>query len=159
MNYVDPLVQAGVELATLAVKGTVDAVGKKIATIKDEKNTEKLRATYDEIVSELINERSEAIRIAQSYKDEIARVKISDDDIQSLHNTVTSVLNILKILSPELKTDDFNALKELITADTLKTMQLLGFNYKSAIGEPLTELCANAIKSWGKSQPNNRNRK
>ena len=24
-------------------------------------------------------------------------------------------------------------------------MQLLGFNYKAAIGEPLTEICANAI--------------
>jgi hypothetical protein len=30
-------------------------------------------------------------------------------------------------------------------------MQLLGFNYKAAIGEPLTELCANAILSKGKS--------
>ena len=33
--------------------------------------------------------------------------------------------------------------------DTLKSMQLLGFNYKAAIGEPLTQLCANAITVWG----------
>lgn len=25
----------------------------------------------------------------------------------------------------------------------------LGFNYKAAIGEPLTQLCANAITGWG----------
>ena len=39
--------------------------------------------------------------------------------------------------------------KELISVDTLKTMQLLGFNYKAAIGEPLTEICANAISKLG----------
>lgn len=33
--------------------------------------------------------------------------------------------------------------------DTLKTMQLLGFNYKAAIGEPLTQICAKAITSFG----------
>ncbi|MGZ0923154.1 hypothetical protein ACXOJH_00680 [Streptococcus thermophilus] len=34
----------------------------------------------------------------------------------------------------------------LLNKDTLKTMQLLGFNYKEAIGEPLTEACSNAIR-------------
>ncbi len=28
-------------------------------------------------------------------------------------------------------------------------MQLLGFNYKAGIGEPLTELCANKIRQFG----------
>ena len=40
-------------------------------------------------------------------------------------------------------------LKTLISKDVLKTMQLLGFNYKAAFGEPLTQLCANAISSLG----------
>lgn len=42
--------------------------------------------------------------------------------------------------------DAINGIKGLISKDVLKTMQLLGFNYKAAIGEPLTELCANKIK-------------
>ena len=45
----------------------------------------------------------------------------------------------------------FTSIKELISIDTLKTMQLLGFNYKAAIGEPLTELCAQKIASLGNS--------
>lgn len=28
-------------------------------------------------------------------------------------------------------------------------VESLGFNYKAAIGEPLTQLCANAITGWG----------
>lgn len=38
--------------------------------------------------------------------------------------------------------------------DTLKTMQLLGFNYKAAIGEPLTEICANAITNLASKRSN-----
>ena len=45
--------------------------------------------------------------------------------------------------------ESYEQLKELISVDTLNTMQLLGFNYKAAIGEPLTEICANAISKLG----------
>lgn len=46
--------------------------------------------------------------------------------------------------------ESYEQIKALISVDTLKTMQLLGFNYKAAIGEPLTEICSNAISSLGK---------
>lgn len=42
-------------------------------------------------------------------------------------------------------------LVDLIQVDTLHTMQLLGFNYREAIGEPLTELVANSIKESTKT--------
>lgn len=38
-------------------------------------------------------------------------------------------------------------LVKLLDKDTLKTMQLLGFNYKAAIGAPLTEACSEAIRT------------
>ena len=46
-------------------------------------------------------------------------------------------------------------IKELISVDTLKTMQLLGFNYKAAIGEPLTQICADAISNMGSKNKTN----
>ena len=49
----------------------------------------------------------------------------------------------------EIQVQGYEQIKELISVDTLKSMQLLGFNYKAAIGEPLTQLCANAITGWG----------
>ncbi|MCY7730634.1 hypothetical protein MHY86_02725 [Aerococcus urinaeequi] len=42
-------------------------------------------------------------------------------------------------------------LVDLIQVDTLRTMQLLGFNYREAIREPLTELVANSIKESTKN--------
>lgn len=89
------------------------------------------------------------------------KIKISDDDIDHLQKTIERVLEIFMSIKTEFtdsndieainklntQKESFKAIKELINADTLKTMQLLGFNYKAAIGEPLTELRADAIKN------------
>ncbi len=159
IDYTQPLVEISVSLAELAIKGTATAVTNKIRAIRDEKNVDKLRNTYDEIVSELLAEREEAIRIAQSYKSELERIVISDDDIKHLHNTVSRILEIFKVMQlanaatkgkeevqkVSTQVESYDQIKDLISVDTLKTMQLLGFNYKAAIGEPLTEICAKAI--------------
>lgn len=139
------LTEMGINLTTLAVKGTVAAVTTKIKVIKAEKNVEVVRNTYDELINELLSEREEAIRIAQVYKSELEKIEISDKDIEHLHNTVTSVLDILKVMSPGAPLESFAQFQKLISVDTLKAMQLLGFNFKAAIGEPLTELCAETI--------------
>lgn len=145
----EQLIEMGVTLAGMAVKGTASTIQKKIASSKARKDDKRTIELYDEIVNELIEERSEAIRIAQSYKNELEKYEISDEDILHLNNTISTVLDILKSMSPELDVESFSKIKDLITVDTLKSMQLLGFNYKKAIGEPLTDLCASKISSIG----------
>lgn len=161
--YAQPLVEMGMSLTELAIKGTATAVANKIKTVKDEKSSEKIRNTYDEIVNELLSERDEAVRIAQAYKSELERIVISDEDIEHLHNTVSRILEIVKtfqlaaamakgsdeVAKVTAQVQNYEQIKELISVDTLKTMQLLGFNYKAAIGEPLTQICANAITNVG----------
>lgn len=156
--YTQPLVEMGISLTELAVKGTTSAVSKRIRAAKEIKEIEKLRTTYDEIVNEILVEREEAVRIAQSYKSELERIVISDDDIKHLHLTISSVIDMIKVLSPETPVENFEVFKELISVDTLKTMQLLGFNYKAAIGEPLTQICANAISNLGNKHKSNVNK-
>ena len=143
--YTQPLVEMGVSLTELAIKGTATAVTDKIKAVKEEKNIEKIRNTYDEIVNELLSERDEAVRIAQAYKSELERIVISDDDIVHLHNTVSRILEIVKAFQLVAATakgqeevekvtaqvQSYEQIKELISVDTLKTMQLLGFNYKA----------------------------
>lgn len=154
MNIVEtePLVEMGMALTELAVKGTTSIVGKKIKAVKEVKDIEKIRVTYDSLINEVLSEREEAVRIAQAYKAELDRIVISDEDIEHLQATITNVLDIVKEMSPQVNIESFESLKNLISVDTLKTMQLLGFNYKAAIGEPLTQLCATAISSWGKKK-------
>jgi len=152
MDYVkEQFVELGVALTGLAVKGTVSTIQKKISASKARKDDKKTIELYDEIVNELIEERSEAIRIAQSYKTELEKYEISDKDIEHLNKTISTVLDIIKDMSPEIDIDSFKKFKDLISVDTLKSMQLLGFNYKKAIGEPLTELCSAKISSLNKN--------
>ena len=155
-TIIEPMVEMGTALTELAVKGTASAISKKIQAAKEIKDAEKLRTTYDALINEVLQEREEAVRIAQTYKSELERIVISDEDINHLHSTISVVLDVIKAISPNTPMESFEAIKGLVTVDTLKTMQLLGFNYKAAIGEPLTQLCANAISSWGnKKVPNN----
>ena len=149
--YATELIGLGASLTELAVKGTAMAISNKIKTIKDERDTEKLKTTYEAIINELLNEREEAVRIAQAYKSELEKVVISDKDIIHLHNRVSKLLELLK----DYANDDnvanqistYEQVKEFISIDTLKAMQLLGFNYKAAIGEPLTLMLRNIILS------------
>lgn len=165
-EYTMELTKLGMALTELAVKETITKISSKIKSIKQEKNAEVIRNTYDEIVNELIHEREEAVRIAQTYKSELEKVIVCDDDIDRLHNTASRIIELFKeseikkiekndtITDKEEKKDqieqqieEFEQLKELISSDVLKTMQLLGFNYKEAIGEPLTILLRNIILS------------
>lgn len=153
--YSKELLTLGASLSELAIKGTAITISSKIKAIKEERNAEKIRNTYDEIVNELLAERQEAIRIAQVYKSEFEKVSISDEDIHHLHNTVERVLEIIKEMQiasgsgDELpkQLEEFEQIKEFISVDTLKTIQLLGFNFKAAIGEPLTMILRNWILS------------
>lgn len=150
------ILELATQLASLTAKGTVSGIQTKIASMKNESNIENLKNDYNELIDQLISERAEAIRIARSYKDELEKVEISDDDITHLHNTIEKILDILKE-TIVVENDDnrevmkqisaFEQIKNLISVDTLKTMQLLGFNFKIAIGEPLTNMLKNFINS------------
>ena len=67
----------------------------KIQPLKEKRNADKLRNTYDEIVNELLSKREQAIRIAQAYKEEYEKVHIDDNDIEYLHNTLERVISLL----------------------------------------------------------------
>lgn len=168
------IVNLGSSLATLALKGTATIVHGKIESLKKENNIDTVRNAYDEVINQLLSERDDAVRIAQAYKQELEKVVISDEDIEYLQQTISKAFDLINSLQlVDLLDDDpkkqaaakasiaaVESIKNLISKDVLKTMQLLGFNYKAAFGEPLTQLCANAITSLGskeKTPQGNRN--
>lgn len=69
-------------------------------------------------------------------------------DLQQNFNEIRIIRNTVM----HNKTINLRAIKDIINIDTLKTMQLLGFNYKEAIGVPLTNLCANTIMNIGQKR-------
>lgn len=140
------LIDLGVRLGELAFVNTSTFINTKIKTFKNEKDIQKLKNNYEEIINQLLDEKQEAIRIAQAYREEVENTNISDDKIDYLHNTVAKALKVLDNYNGDHQME-ITDIVELIDKDVLKTMQLLGFNYKDAIGQPLTDLCKDYINS------------
>lgn len=144
------LADMGIELGKLAVQKTASTIGTKIKSIRTDKDLENTRRQYEEIINELLADRDEAIRIAMAYKAELDKLVISDGEITFLQNTVSKTLDILNSFSNpsnKMSEESIKSIKELISKDNLKSMQLLGFNFRKAIGEPLTKCCASFIES------------
>ena len=140
------LIDLGIRLGELAFVNTTSFVSTKIKSFKNEKDIQKLKNNYEEIINQLLDEKQEAIRIDQAYREEVENTNISDDKIDYLHNTVAKALKVLDSYSGDKEMEVTDIVK-LIDKDVLKTMQLLGFNYKDAIGHPLTDLCRDYINS------------
>ena len=140
------LIDLGIRLGELAFVNTTSFVSTKIKSFKNEKDIQKLKNNYEEIINQLLDEKQEAIRIAQAYREEVENTNRSDDKIDYLHNTVAKALKVLDSYSGDREMEVTDIVK-LIDKDVLKTMQLLGFNYKDAIGQPLTDLCRDYINS------------
>lgn len=137
----------------------LDSVTDRYSYFSDrDEHTDKWRiAEFKSLLTEKWKPMKQTLRIAQAYKAELDRIVISDEDIAHLHATISRLLDLIKVFSPETPVETFASAKDLISIDTLKTMQLLGFNYKAAIGEPLTQLCANAISNIGRNNAKQQN--
>lgn len=149
------ITSAGVQLAVLASKNVAAVAVNKFKAIREKKSIEEVCNSYEEIINELISERSQIIAIAQTYEAELKHYKLGDEDIEYLQETAATALDVVAAFSPETNIEGLKSLKSLISSDTLKAMQLLGFDYKKAIGDPLTEACARAITSgFGNTKKN-----
>lgn len=141
------IANSGAQLAVLAAKGTAATVANKFQAIRSKKNLEEVCNSYEEIINELVAERAQAISIANAYESELKRYEITDEDIEHLQQTIGNALDVLNSFSPNSDVAALEQFKSLVSVNTLKAMQLLGFDYKKAIGDPLTEVCADAIRS------------
>lgn len=143
------------DLTRTATKHTATYISDRIKQLKSGKDKDDIIRGYEELINNLLEDKSELERIARSYKELYEGVEISAENLEYLQNTIRSTISILSDFGvPSQKNDGaVESLIKLISLDTLKTMQLLGFNYKRAIGEPLTELCAEKIRGLGNSNP------
>ncbi|RLK62627.1 hypothetical protein D3H64_08725 [Atopobacter sp. AH10] len=136
--------------ATLLEKVINSGVASKafetIRTLKASGDNKRVIEEYENIFSQLISENQELKNIALEYKEAYESVNLTDEDISYLQTTVRRVIELLGIKG-ENKPEGIDALINLIQVDTLRTMQLLGFNYKQAIGIPLTEITAEYIRN------------
>lgn len=140
--------EVSARLAAMADDRTAERVSNQFAVIRGRKDTDEICNSYEEIINELVAQRAQAIAVAQAYESELQRYRISDEDIACLQGAFCRLLEIAGKQPGGESVRSLDQLRDLISVDTLKAMQLLGFDYKEAIGDPLTKACACAIGSW-----------
>lgn len=150
---IDPnLIQLTTKLTELAVRAGASVIFTKIETAKQHKNDEQKIQALIEIINNLQTDNTELVQIAKSFQEEVASQKISDDEIVYITENIIPTLE--KMVNAEINEEkrqsnkDFlNVAKTLLSKEFVTISQLLGFNYREAIGIPLTKLCADAISN------------
>ena len=151
----DPQIQnLSVQLAETAVRNTANAVGDRIRSVRARKRDKDTIAELEDIVNDLLSDKNELVRIAQSYEDELVAQRISADDIEYIASSLVPILRQLPESfaaqqSPGAASVDgmIDLLQPLLSVETVTVFQLLGFNFREAIGKPLTDLVAQLIAS------------
>ncbi|WP_129338368.1 hypothetical protein [Cellulomonas endophytica] len=149
----DPEVQqlAG-QLAASALRNTAAMVADQVRTITSSKRDRDAVAELEQIISELLADKAEITRIAQAYQEQLVAQKITDDEVRYVADTVVPTLKeVAKTTGTSESEIDkvLPALEALISVQTVTVLQLFGFNFKRAVGEPLTDLVARAIQNAG----------
>lgn len=149
-----------VKTANVAIKNTVDTVFNRIDKAKANRDKDKTILELEELIKELIDEKNELHSVIKQYEGLLAVQRISNEDIEFITDNVIPILTELFEsdaikLTNEADVQNFSQVMEviapLLSTETLTILQLLGFNFKEAIGIPLSNVVSNAIDG---SHPN-----
>lgn len=160
MNTNQQLIELGISLANAISKSTVTYFSDRIKKAKTAKDRDETIAQLEDIIDELINDKRELIEIGRKYEEITSFQKITDHDLKYITEKLFPVLNEVLTQAAQLSSDP-NALDELktvmstiepiISIETFNILQMLGFNFKDAIGEPLTKFIRSLILANSKS--------
>jgi hypothetical protein len=150
----DPeLLALSLNLGEAAVRNSAATIADKITAAKARKKDQETIAELEEIVSSLISDKNDLVLIAQSYEQELAAQRISPSDVEYITENVIPILkNLIDSGSDGRQIDadteaKIDTLTSLLSVETINILQLLGFNFRLAIGGPLTHLVAQLIAS------------
>lgn len=152
----DPSIQTlALQLSEVAVRNTAGKIFDRIKIARTRKNNEESIAELEAIIYELIDDKAELSRIAQAFEEALVAQRISETEIDYIADTVVPLVEEFIDTSTDQSVEEektmqqqqqmLDALKSLLSVETITVLQLLGFNFKQAVGEPLTFLLARTI--------------
>lgn len=140
--------------AGVVIKNTSEIVFDRIEKAKAKKDDKQTIVELEEIINNLLNDKNQLQSIIQQYEEILAIQKISDDDIEYISENIIPILTevlqsdaITQFDEEEVKSinEVLEILEPLLSIETFKILQLLGFNFREAIGLPLTNLVKKSI--------------
>jgi len=142
-----------VQLAEVAIRNTAGSISDRIRSVKARKRDAETIAELEGIIDDLVSDKSELLRIARAYEEEFVAQRISPGDIAYISNNIVPQLQgLIESAAANngqgaVAQDVIDLIRPVLSVETVTVLQLLGFNFKKAIGEPLTELVGKLILS------------
>lgn len=140
------------QLADIAARTTATAVADRIRAKRVARRDSETITELEEIVNELIDDKNELIRIAHAFEENLAAQRLSDSDVKYLTDNLLPIVTKLIEQSADGTQSEqtqavLDAVNSLFSIEALTILQVIGFNFKRAIGEPLTDLVQSLISS------------
>jgi hypothetical protein len=142
-----------VQLADVAIRNTAGSIADRVRAVKARKREAETVAELEEIINDLVADKSELVRIARAYDEEFVAQRISFGDIQYISNNIVPLLQqFIESAAASngqgaVTQEVIDLIKPILSVETVMVLQLLGFNFRKAIGEPLTEVISKLILS------------
>jgi hypothetical protein len=145
------VIQLGVQLGESAARNSATVVMDKMRALRERGKANETIDGLAEIVSDLISDKNELTLIAQSYQQQLVAQRITEGEVAYIAQTIVPLLQQLGENMEEAEGQKFKKqieqLKPLLSVETVNLLQILGFDFRRAIGQPLTELVESMIKA------------
>jgi hypothetical protein len=145
----DPAIATlGTQLAEVAFRNAATTIADRIGAAKVRKDDKATIQLLEELVNELVADKAELTRIAQAYQQEVGARQISASDIAYISENLRPLLKKLSEFSAggaEAAEEVLNVIQPFLSVETLTIVQLMGFNVREAIGEPMTTVVRDLI--------------
>ena len=139
-----------ISLADLSIRNTATLIGDRVRTAKANRDHASQITELTEIINDLLADKTDLIMIGQLLNQELASQIIADEDLkfitETLIPTVEKLLEKGDVEGRAERVAQVDAIKTLVAPEMLAVLQLVGFNFREAIGAPLTELVASLIR-------------
>lgn len=151
MTLTPEIIALGTELTTIAGRKSVESIFDRIKTVKQKGDKDEIIGNLESIINELIADKNALLQISRAYEEYFVTQRITDDEIDYI---TKSIVPLLEKLLQQTNNDEsgkiqegIDMIKSVLSKETFNIMQIIGFNFKEAIGEPLTELLASFIRT------------
>lgn len=154
--HIDPtgvspeVAELGIRLGEATARNAASAIFDRIRAVKAKRTERETISELEDIIKSLIEDKQELALIAEAYRQELVAQQISEDQIRYITDSFIPRLEDLMRQTASGATaanmqQTLDGIKALLSVEMLTVLQLVGFNFKRAIGEPLTLLLQKLI--------------
>lgn len=132
----------------MLMQNTASIVADRVRSIKAKNNDKEAVVELAEIINDLVDRNVQLQGLAQACKQELVAQQVAEEGIRYITDTLIPIVEELATVGEKpVSQPMLDMMKKPLSRETLGVMQLLRFNFKQAIGAPLTWLLSDRISS------------